>query len=132
MPQNLSNVLKDPKETVVRRANELLRQLENDKSIHQFDQILRAQQVAPRTRLIYFQQIHRLKRELPKEFTTDLAELPADLLLNALGKIADKAKGTGYILTAATMKRFYKSIGRKDIAEKIPKPRAKQTPRDSD
>ena len=123
--QNLSKTLKDPTETVVRRANDLLRQLEKDKSIRKFDQVLRAEQVAPRTRLVYFQQIHRLKRHLPIEVTTDLDELPVDLLLDSLGKIADKAKGTGYILTAATLKHFYKSIGRKDIAEKIPKPRAR-------
>ena len=123
--QNLSKTLKDPTEAVVKRANDLLGQLENDKSIRKFDQALRAQQVAPRTRLIYFQQIQRLKRHLPKDVTTDLDELSPDLLLETLGKIADKAKGAGYTLTAATMKRFYKLIGRKDIAEKIPLPRAR-------
>ena len=83
--QNLSKTLKDPIETVVRRANDLLRQLEKDKSIRKFDQVLRAEQVGPRTRLVYFQQIHRLKRHLPIEVTTDLDELPVDLLLDSLG-----------------------------------------------
>ena len=58
--QNLSKTLKDPTATVVRRANDLLSQLEKDKSIRKFDQVLRAGQVAPRTRLIYFQQIQPL------------------------------------------------------------------------
>ena len=46
------------------------------------------------------------------------------MLLEILATIADKAKGTGYLVAARTVKRFYKSLGR-SIADKVHVPSQK-------
>lgn len=92
--------------------------LANDKSVSKFDQILRADQVTTGTRKTYLWQLARIKKMIP-HVACDLGDLSEDELLSVLAKIADASKGTGYLITARTMKRFYRSLGRNELAAKI-------------
>jgi integrase/recombinase XerD len=94
----------------------------NDSSLTRFDEILRAQQVKPGTRSTYLWQLVRLKRQLPNP-ETPLAEISEDLLLPAMARVADKAQANGFQTFAISVRRFYKTMGRKDLVEKIRVPR---------
>jgi integrase len=102
-----------------RYAEQSLEFLANDKSVQKFNQILRADQVTAGTRKTYLFQLSRIKKFLPEDLTCDLGDLPEDELTKVLAKIADTSKGTGFLITARTMKRFYRSLGRPELAAKI-------------
>ena len=115
----------EPAEQFTRSAERTLAVLNGDASIRKFDEILRADKVTPATRSTYLAQLRRVKRKLPADLKCSLGELPEDVLLSVLAQIADKSTGTGFHLTARTLKRFYKSLGRSDLAAKIRIPRAR-------
>lgn len=108
----------EPAELDKRYAQKALTILQDDSSVHRFDEILRADQVAPGTRSTYLWQLVRLKRAIP-DFKGELGQMSEEELHKGLAKLADQSKGTGFQLTARTMKRFYKSIGRVDLVAKI-------------
>jgi hypothetical protein len=89
-----------------RYAERSLEFLADDKSVQKFDQILRADQVTAGTRKTYLFQLARIKKLLP-QVACGLGNLSEDGLLGVLAKIADGSKGTGYLITARTMKRFF-------------------------
>jgi site-specific recombinase XerD/ribosomal protein L40E len=108
-----------------RHAEQSLEFLANDKSVQKFNQILRADQVTVGTRKTYLFQLSRIRKLLPDDLTCDLGELPEDEVTKVLAKIADISKGTGFLITARTMKRFYRSLGRPELAAKIRVPSKK-------
>jgi integrase len=108
----------EPAEQEKRYAEKALAVLEGDSSVRKFDEILRADQVAPGTRSTYLWQLVRIKKAIP-EFKGELGQVSAEDLHTALAQLADKSKGTGFQLTARTMKRFFNSIGRPELATKI-------------
>jgi len=107
-----------------RHAEQSLQFLANDKSVQKFDQILRADQVTAGTRKTYLFQLARIRKLLPN-VDCDLGALSEDDLLRVLATIADTSKGTGFLITARTMKRFYRSLDRPELAAKIHVPAKK-------
>jgi integrase/recombinase XerD len=101
-----------------RYEEKALRILEGDSSVRRFDEILRADQVTASTKCAYFWQLVRVKRAIP-EFKGELGNVSEQDLLRALAKLADESKGTGFQLTVRTMKRFFKSLDRPELAAKL-------------
>lgn len=111
----------EPTELDRRSADKALA-ISQDQSIVKFDQILRVQQVKQGTRSTYFWQLLRLKRNLARP-VTELADASEREILAAMAKVADEAKGSGYSTFALAVKRFYASMEREDLVEKIRVPR---------
>jgi site-specific recombinase XerD len=92
-----------------------------DPSLVKFDEMLRAQQVKPRTRSTYLWQVLRFKKHLPPG--RSLVDVTWEELLAAMAKVADTAKANGYQTFAISVRRFYSSMGREDLIKKIRIPR---------
>jgi integrase len=93
-----------------------------DPSLDKFDSMLRAQQLKPGSRSTYLWALLRLKRSLDDP-NRILAEVTEAELLTAMAKVADKALANGYQTFAISVRRFYSSLGREDLIEKIRIPR---------
>jgi integrase/recombinase XerD len=111
----------EPVEVDKRSADRALA-LCNDKSLVKFDQLLRVQQVKQGTRSTYYWQLLRLKHNLPKP-EIELDNISERDLLTAMAKVSDTAKGSGYQTFALSVKRFYSTMGREELAKKLKVPR---------
>jgi hypothetical protein len=110
----------EPAEWKARQADKAL-VICRDKSVSKFDQLLRAQQAKPATRSCYLWMLARLKRQLKRP--VELIDITETELLTAMSEVADKAQGTGFITFALVVKRFYKVMGREELAKEIRIPR---------
>jgi integrase len=108
----------EPTELEKRDAERVLALIQSDPSVRRFDEILRADQIMPGTRRTYFWQLLRVKKAIP-EYKGPLGDVSEELLHTALAKVADSSRGTGFQLTARTMRRFFNSMGRPGLAAKI-------------